>query len=354
MKIKYYEELDGIRGLAAVMVMIFHFFQCQIPTTPITSLVTKISMFGQTGVTLFFVLSGFLITRILISTKSSKNYFSSFYLRRSLRIFPLYYFFLILIYYIIPIFVSSPIIEFKYNWYYWFYLQNFAITFKWPYDGPIHFWSLAVEEHFYLFWPLIVYISSTKNLLRISIWICIIAIAIRYILLIQNYDVFYFTFTNMDSLATGAILGIIEVKRRSLTLKSFYKYSLLAVTLITIFIWGYWGGQRNNIIQILKPTLLNALYFSLIGFVITLNEKNTLKISLSSPLSKYIGRISYGLYVYHPLCYSFIIPTMEDKNLFFCLIICIAVSIIIATLSYYLFEQKFIELKRFFIAKPKV
>jgi len=101
-KLQHFSELDGIRAIAALMVMFFHFFQHLETSNSILLLVKKASIFGQTGVSLFFVLSGFLITRILINTKDTPNFFYNFYLRRTVRIFPLYYLFLIIYFLLFP------------------------------------------------------------------------------------------------------------------------------------------------------------------------------------------------------------------------------------------------------------
>jgi peptidoglycan/LPS O-acetylase OafA/YrhL len=212
MKLKYYKNLDGVRAIAALMVMVFHFFQHVEPSTKLLNILTKVSVFGQTGVTLFFVLSGFLITRILLDTKETTGYFKNFYLRRALRIFPLYYLFLAITYYVVPLIVNTPFGSFNQQIFYFTYLQNFAITFNWDSVGPVHFWSLAVEEHFYLFWPVVVYLFSTKNLSRVIIGIIIGALLLRIFMLNNGYGVFYFTFTRFDSLAIGALLAIAELR----------------------------------------------------------------------------------------------------------------------------------------------
>ena len=113
MKLKHFKELDGVRAIAALMVMFFHFFQNLDTQNVILISVKKYAIFGQTGVSLFFVLSGFLITRILLNTKHSESYFKNFYIRRALRIFPLYYLFLIIFYFLIPFFENSAIISFN-------------------------------------------------------------------------------------------------------------------------------------------------------------------------------------------------------------------------------------------------
>jgi peptidoglycan/LPS O-acetylase OafA/YrhL len=164
MEFKHLRELDGIRAIAALMVMFFHFFQNIQTDDSFLLTVKKLSIFGQTGVSLFFVLSGFLITRILINTKNSESYFLNFYVRRSLRIFPLYFFFLLLYYFVLPWLEQKPIASFDRQIYFWTYLQNLAVTFEWDFAGPGHFWSLAVEEHFYLFWPFLIYFLTQRGI----------------------------------------------------------------------------------------------------------------------------------------------------------------------------------------------
>ena len=168
-KISYIKELDGIRAIAAWMVMFLHFFQMLNINTGIFFYINKVAIFGGTGVSLFFVLSGFLITRILISSKLKKNYFKNFYIRRSLRIFPLYFLFLLFYYVAYPLVLNEKFVSFHNQIYYWVYLQNFALTFNWTSVGPLHLWSLAVEEHFYLIWPLLVYLLDIKWLKKSSV-----------------------------------------------------------------------------------------------------------------------------------------------------------------------------------------
>lgn len=183
---KYYKELDGVRAVAALMIMVCHFFLYADSENSFFLLLKKISVFGQTGVSLFFVLSGFLISRILLNAKKEKNYFRNFYVKRILRIFPLYYFFLLLYYFGLPTILSEQIYSFSEQKYFWVYLQNIARTFEWKSEGPVHFWSLAVEEHFYFFWPILFFFFSTKRIVQSIIVIVILAFLCRIILL--KYD----------------------------------------------------------------------------------------------------------------------------------------------------------------------
>src|SRR5688572_28211876 len=141
----YYPALDGLRGVAILLVVLYHNFGF-----------IKQSYFGWLGVDLFFVLSGFLITDILLRTRSQPGFLRDFYMRRVLRIFPLYYVSLIIF-----LFILAPLTSAKVEWgyylgnqvYFWTYLQNWLFIFKDPGNAHIlnHFWSLAVEEQFYIF-----------------------------------------------------------------------------------------------------------------------------------------------------------------------------------------------------------
>ncbi|SEM17012.1 Peptidoglycan/LPS O-acetylase OafA/YrhL, contains acyltransferase and SGNH-hydrolase domains [Chryseobacterium taichungense] len=349
MKLTYYKNLDGVRAIAALMVMVFHFFQSIEINTPTLSRLSKISIFGQTGVTLFFVLSGFLITRILIFTKSNTDYFKNFYLRRTLRIFPLYYLFLLIFYYAYPFIFKSEFIPIGQQIFYYTYLQNFAITFNWATDGPGHFWSLAVEEQFYLFWPLVVYLFSNKNLYRIIVGIIAGSFILRIIMLMHNYEVFYFTFTRFDSLAIGALLSLLEI-RQIFNKRNANKFLLLTVGILapTLVLWTFVTGEANNIIQAIKYVLLSFTYFALIGYVLSINAGNFVNTILESKFFAYTGKISYGLYVYHPFAYMLSKRFMYTENWILNMIIGFALTYILAALSYHLYESNFLKLKKYF------
>jgi peptidoglycan/LPS O-acetylase OafA/YrhL len=351
MKLIYYKNLDGIRAIAALMVISFHFFTG--PGVQITSKIlfalVKISVFGQTGVTLFFVLSGFLITRILISIKESDDYFKTFYLRRILRIFPLYYFFLFSYYFLIPILNGKEIVPFSEQLYFYTYFQNFSKTFGWQAEGPGHFWSLAVEEHFYLFWPFIVYYLSIKNLYRTIGLIVIGAFLLRIIMLSINYEVYYFTFTRFDSLAIGALLSLLELKN-SFRTENASKFLLLLVSIIipTIGVWFFFTGEENTIIQVLKYDLLSFTYLAVIAYVLSIREENIVNRILSSSFLSYTGKISYGLYVYHPFAFSLSREYMYSSSWILNLISGISLTYLVAALSYHGFEERILRIKKYF------
>jgi peptidoglycan/LPS O-acetylase OafA/YrhL len=345
MSLKYHKELDGVRAVAVFMVIFFHFFfELNLPP-----LINKIANFGRTGVSLFFVLSGFLITRILIETKESPGYFSNFYVRRSLRIFPLYYFYLTLIFIILPLISGKPIPPFNLQVYNWTYLQNFALSFRWEHVSPRHLWSLSVEEHFYLFWPLLIYLLSITKIVLASVLTIVIAFVVKYFMIEYDYLAYYFTFARMDELSMGALLAVLEIKNK-LIARNANKFLLLSVILAvpTIALLTIFTDIDNTIIQIVKYNLLAFTYLSMIGYIISLRETGWVKRFLSTKPMVYSGKISYGLFVYHPLCIIAVWNVFPKMNLAILFVIVVGFSLLVASASYYLFELNFLKLKRFF------
>lgn len=349
MQLKYYKNLDGIRALAALMVMFFHFFRDIVPNSRTIGLLSEISSFGQTGVTLFFVLSGFLITRILIKTKKTNGYFMNFYVRRTLRIFPLYYLFLIIWYFIAPLFLVMETGPIDQQAFYFTYLQGFARTFDWNSVGPHHFWSLAVEEHFYLFWPLVVFWSSNKNLKYVVWGIVVFAIILRMFMLDEGYSVFLFTFTRFDSLAIGALLALMELKNYFRPENS-SKFLILFCSMVfaTLMVYVLFSGSGSDIIQNSRYLLLSFTYFAGIGFILSIKENNVINQLLRTKFLNYTGKISYGLYVYHPLVFLFCSQFILTENIFLDFTIRFAISYVVSAISYHYFESAFLRLKRFF------
>ncbi|HMG16667.1 MAG TPA: acyltransferase [Saprospiraceae bacterium] len=342
--LKYIKELDGIRGIAALMVIFFHFWS----SAHTNYFIKKISVFGQTGVTMFFVLSGFLIGRILLNTKNDENYFKIFYIRRILRIFPLYYFFLIIFYLIVPRLVNWESINYP-KWYYYFFLQNIPATFNWKHFGPSHYWSLAVEEHFYLILPLIIYYCSFRRIKLILYCLIVCAFIFRIILLNHYLEVFYFTFTTMDALALGALLSLIEVERgfRKSDLK-IYLIIMLAVFVLIIILWNYANGKALLIVQEFKFFFIALTYFCFIGLIICSSESSFMRRILNSKALQYSGKISYGLYIYHPLCFLLLQTLSLDVSPIINFGIALLLIYGISALSYNLFESKVLSLKRYF------
>jgi len=349
MGLKHLKELDGVRGMAALMVMFFHFFQSQNGQTWFMVWARKICLFGQTGVSLFFVLSGFLITRILIGQKDSPGYFKNFYIRRALRIFPLYYLFLILYYFVQPVWEGQSIPPFSHQVYYWFYLQNLAMTFHWNAIGPFHFWSLAVEEHFYLFWPFLIYFLNKDQVKWGILGIIVLATICRIGMTFYHYQVFYFSITQMDELALGGFLSILEQRGKLIEkFASRFGYLFLALLLPTILIWIGTSGKSLAFIQVLKINLISLVYFSFLAWVICTKESNRIKEFMKARILTYTGKISYGLYVFHPLCFHVIQTYMKLDSLILQFLASFLFAYSLSSLSFYTWESYFIRKKKYF------
>lgn len=343
---KYIKSLDGIRAIAALLVLIFHFSQYVIFSSDWGKLIQKVGYLGQTGVSLFFVLSGFLITRILFDQIQSPHYWKNFIIRRSLRIFPLYFLYLTCEYFIVPYLTNTPSPDISLQWYYWFYLQDFATTFRWPAAGPKHFWSLAVEEHFYLIWPFFVLYYKTKQLIHPILVVIIISALVRFILAYFNYQTYFFTFARMDEIALGALLAWLE--RNNLlnffASKKFYVATVSTAT-FSILLWGLYSSDGLLVLQVFKYNLISILYFLLIGKVITLSQQHWCTRLLCTPFFHFTGKISYGLYVYQAtaVVWGLSHGYAQKPLLFFLSLMFFCYAI--ATLSYYCFENPILKLK---------
>jgi peptidoglycan/LPS O-acetylase OafA/YrhL len=182
-KPRHVPALDGLRAIAVLMVLLCH-FQLATPHW-----IWRVLHQGGFGVYLFFVLSGFLITRILLSEKNKPAYFRNFYARRTLRIFPLYYGVLALQFWVLlPIFPTPRILaDAHYQGWLWAYGYNiltavkghFVFSSDWMWLG--HFWSLAVEEQFYVVWPFIVLALGRETLLKLCIGIVALTPILRLV-----------------------------------------------------------------------------------------------------------------------------------------------------------------------------
>lgn len=400
-KLNYIGSLNGIRALAALLVISTHW--------PGNLLSLK---FGWIGVNLFFVLSGFLITRILLVEKeerSFKTYISNFYYKRSLRIFPLYYFFLllcgggILLFSInIPSLLHNETFAEGYKAvkndmpYYLTYTYNLKINLRYLFNLPDssnqffgHLWSLAIEEQFYLIFPFVVYFASLKNLKRIIIALLVICPLIRLWATIYGIHLFsdkYWlgefiysnTFCQADALATGAALAVFNFRLK----KPYLFFLITGATWLTIGViqlyflrqagyflvegksLGYnfpafWFMQPTSHFLInIRPfyiyTLINLLAVSLILPAVV--GKPLFSRFFSSRFMDYLGRISYGIYVYHNpliaalliLLSSFGLTNLFHQNSLFqviCFISYFIVLITISHLSFQYFEKKFLKFK---------
>jgi peptidoglycan/LPS O-acetylase OafA/YrhL len=341
-KIPHINALDGLRGTASLMIMFFHF-----NWQPLSPVLSKVAVFGQTGVDLFFVLSGFLITRILILTKGQKNYFANFYIRRALRIFPLYYGFLIATYFILPLFKIGHTPPVSYQAWYYLYLQDVPITFtNLKSSGPGHLWSLAVEEHFYLIWPLLVYFLPTINLMWTCFGIILLSLVIRIILVNLEVGVFFFTPCRFDALSIGSLLACLEYRDQLFFCRKYFlKIGIFSFILLSVS-WLFTSNQHIDSVQIIKFTLIAIFYFCVVGYLVNQKSPNLISRVVENRFLVFTGKISYGLYVFHPLVYNLVGD--RKLNLYLTIVLCVSLTYLTAYLSYEVYEKFFLSFKRYF------
>ncbi|MCR4318528.1 MAG: acyltransferase [Planctomycetes bacterium] len=331
--------LDGLRGIAVLMVIAFHTMVIvdHIEPTGIPEHSRGITALDEgalfvmrtffTSVDLFFVLSGFLITGILLGAKGQPGYFSRFYIRRVLRIFPLYYLLLIIWILIVPMiaggtpewigsFAGEPV-------YYWTYLANFAIA-----SGGVFrhkaldvTWTLSIEEQFYVVWPVIVALLSRRGLMAFSALIVLIALASRCYLLFVGMapptTVYVLTSSRMDGIGVGAFLACAMRApggARALVRPAKILFAICA-PLAAITFWYDGSSLMGPHIQSVGYTLVTLIIGCVFVFVLTLPESSAFARGLSSRGIGAVGRMSYAMYLSHlPIQAGIVYFFLRDEN----------------------------------------
>ncbi|WP_433975781.1 acyltransferase family protein [Tunturiibacter lichenicola] len=355
--------LDGLRGLAILLVFILH--TITLPDFGYTTALHVLAL-GHYGVDVFFCLSGFLITGILYRNKVLPYYFRNFYGRRTLRIFPLYYLYLFLYYELV---VRLKIVNFgasktaqaasDLHWT-WFYATNLAILVQGHYvTASLNlFWTLAIEEHFYLVWPLIILWLSPKRLLGAVGIISVVALALRTFMLhhgFPGYVVGTFTLCRIDSFAIGGaasvLLSLPEWRQRLVQIAPLAVGPMLALFLVIQFRLG------APAIMTYGYTVL-AIALSLVIVCATVfTESKWVAIFRSRPMT-FLGKYSYSLYVFHvpiQILISRKLPIERIMNtihnpvaatIFSSAIVGI-LSIGVALMTWNLYEKHFLALKKY-------
>ena len=298
--------LDGIRGIAILLAVMYHVWQDVPALTQLDRAIEAATSFFWTGVDLFFVLSGFFITRILYNTRESPDYFRSFYARRMLRTWPLYYFALALVLGI-PALFSHSLVESS-PWWFVFHGSNYLTAFySYPRRVVVHFWSLAIEEQFYLVWPLIRFLKSRERMMTLCAALIVFAIALRavliYFLHADSRLIYALTFTRLDSLAAGGLLGLWLVvpgdpARRRLFLASLAAICIAVLTMGLTFEGGaikYWSAFS----QTLNYTAVAGVCACLIGWSRTSQPDAWLNRGLCWRPLPFLGKYSYSIYMFH-------------------------------------------------------
>jgi peptidoglycan/LPS O-acetylase OafA/YrhL len=363
--------LDGVRGLAILVVLLFHFVAPTNPTSTTDHAIAWLFSYGALGVDLFFVLSGFLITGILYDARNEPAYFRNFYMRRLLRIFPLYYAVLVVVFFVvpaIPAFQGSEIAGLReHQAWAWLYGVNIylAIHNGWVLSYIEHFWSLAVEEHFYLVWPFVVWLlaANRRALLGFSLAVAVASFSARVVATMHGVSPIVTTVLTpfqLDALAIGGFLAVYlrqpggEVASR----RAIVPLVLAAIALLLLQFGIRHFTSAGDGVLALRSGAFHLLFAALLLKALASAPGSTWGRFFGSSPMVTLGKYSYGLYVYHHFLSYYFASHGTDQALAAVVgsrvaalailaVVGIAVSMGIAWLSFEYFEKPFLRLKRF-------
>lgn len=346
-------ELDALRALAATVVLLFHLDPPRF-------------YFGWTGVDLFFVLSGYLITTIILKHQGNRRFLYNFYVRRSLRIWPIYYLVLI------GLVLANPHLPKPQPMdglvYYLTYIQN--VPSYWgrptpPFNPAFdHSWTLALEEQFYLVWPALIGLAGRRRSARVCVGVIALALMARaggYIR--ANAYPERILVARCDGFALGGLLAALVFDRERFDRDR--RRFTLAFGVTTLVALGYLecGMRMTNRIGFLGlptpswPALtilaVGLAYFGLVGLVVCLQGRPALW-PLRNPMLGYLGRISYGLYLYHYIIYWIIDDFGFNYNQPWRVnLLKLGATLVAAMASWHLIEKPILGLKRWFEYAPR-
>ncbi|HVX87220.1 MAG TPA: acyltransferase [Phycisphaerae bacterium] len=366
--------LDGLRGIAISCVLLYHYLPMLGTQFPIIRECLGLMHSGWFGVDLFFVLSGFLITGILCDTKSDPRYFRTFYARRTLRIFPLYYAVLAANLLIAPRFLTpapdlTSALEHQASL--WTYTSNIqqGLAANWTFNTHTlalgHFWSLAIEEQFYLFWPAVIFFLTRRQAIGASVAILLLAPAIRFWMDWHGapaLSIYLLSWCRADSLAAGALAALLA--RGQCGLSPLQRPAILtliitAIPLALIFFPTRELNEASPPVYTLGFSLLASFFAALILRLLTFAPtQRPYRFLTSRPLTM-LGKYSYGLYVFHlvliPIYHHYFgVPILRSHLHSYTLSLLVfaalasACSLAAAKISWHLLEAPCLSLKRFF------
>jgi peptidoglycan/LPS O-acetylase OafA/YrhL len=356
------KELDGLRALAILLVDAWHYIG--IVGGPESAL-WQIFIFGRTGVDLFFVLSGYLITRILLANVETPSYFSAFYGRRSFRILPIY-FVMVAIYLIgrqlggsAPILFGGPLPW----WSYVIGLQNVWMAIEQSYGAAwlAGTWSLAIEEQFYLIFPLVVYYAPSRTLPRLLIALLVLCPVGRLIAHSLGDEIGYYVLMPLraDILAIGALIAWLEFSGSisAYVRRIFQIVFWSSICFFPVFAWVIENSTFN--MAVWGHSYLMALYGTTVFMALDCKGAPQLEFLRSRPAA-FFARISYALYLTHGYVLILVFlaakssPTVATWHGAMLTILAFAISIAICIASYRFIEGPLIRMahRKFSFGKP--
>jgi len=289
----YVKEFDGWRGVGIIFVVLAHY----IPSAFIGSWVFM---------EMFFVMSGFLITGILMDSKQKKGYYKNFMFRRVLRVFPLYYLSLIILFFLIPESWADLSYYRENQAWFWLYGENwlFAMEGLHPAKALNHFWSLAIEEQFYIVWPLSVFIFSPKALIRFCIFLFFFSILFRntgmYLGFMNPPFAYVASLGRMEGIVLGAIIAVLVRTDRTILEKYTYPVTIISgvVSMVLFLIAGTMHMDYRVNYQF-NYTAVDIFFAGMIVLTLCSKELVFLKKIFNIPLIAKLGIMSYCIYIFH-------------------------------------------------------
>jgi peptidoglycan/LPS O-acetylase OafA/YrhL len=303
-------ELDGVRAIAVLLVLLHHYWRGLPPQGAVDAVLINVAAFGWIGVDLFFLLSGYLITTILLEAKKEgTQVLGAFYARRVLRIFPAYYLLLALLFIAAPA-IGSPIVgdSVRHAPWFWLYGANFLIAVRdWPHAVLAPLWSLAVEEHFYLLWPLLILGLPARILPVTTLLIAFGSAGLRAFVLSDGWTTsaaYVLTFTRLDGLAVGAFVGTVFRPGQRVPSSLFRISAMVALCFLTLAGavatagFGHWGTWSPSSLVWGLLILALGLGCGLVAGLGAAPDHGLRRFLRWRPLS-IVGQRSYGMYLYH-------------------------------------------------------
>jgi peptidoglycan/LPS O-acetylase OafA/YrhL len=362
----YIRSLDGLRAIAILLVMSFHY---------------ELNSFGWAGVQLFFVLSGFLITRILWKEKFKPEplwgRFKRFWIRRTLRIFPLYYAYLL--------FLGVTFLLFHFPFYYGTfipYLATYTINYTRLMPGwlvnPLftHLWSLSIEEQFYLIFPFFILLCSPKVIRTMMVVVIAAAPLVRYLLglyyagrapdaHVAGDAVYWNTLSHLDAFCMGGLIPVMRLETRVVrpvryaviaillaVMAGAVNFMLMGVDRVYVLDLGYGHAEMRHLQHVWSYTLLNFVFASFILVLVSEHARQRLagaKRLLEANWMVEIGKVSYGMYIYHWAFMTYGMDRFLHMDGTFVRLLSFVPYVVIvflfSKLSYRFFESYFIKLK---------
>jgi peptidoglycan/LPS O-acetylase OafA/YrhL len=367
--------LDGLRGSMLLLVLTAHFYYLTHGAVqPVDRVLFHLRESGWFAMDVFFVMSGFLITGILLDSKDRPHFFKNFYIRRFLRIFPIYYATLFAVFVVLPrlkVVDPSAVREMLdvQKWY-WTYLTNFLVATTQSTNSLVdytrHLWSLAVEEQYYLIWPLVVYCCSRRRLIQCCLALIAGALVFRCIGVAVGMSpraLYMLTFARMDSLALGSLLAVLV--REPGWLDKFVRWAwpvvrtVAALGVLVILATGELSAYRPAM-QSIGYTVVAFGGAGLVIIAATSGPETRAGRFFQHPVFINLGVVSYATYVTHTFVYLVIqreVPILSRLPLVAGygwpasvahMLVLMAAALSVGFLSWHLFEKHVLKLKDYF------